>query len=91
MAPGCRMSLRELISPEDSGYHIFRLAGLGEIHLEYFSRADSDGPSPVWEASIYYPRGGAGPLCTILHVFADSREDLFQQLDRALFCSLEGT
>jgi hypothetical protein len=83
------MNASELISSGESGYHIVRLAGLGEVHIEFSSRADDKNRSTLWEASIYSPQDQSGSLRTVLHVIADSRDELIGELDRALFYSEE--
>jgi hypothetical protein len=81
------MSLNDLIPPKENGYHILKLTDVGEIHLELSKRADSENGPSFWEASIYSPQDQSGPLQTLLHVIADSREELIRELDRALFSS----
>lgn len=81
------MTSSELISAGNSGYHIVKLAGLGEIHIEFFSRVDKESKATLWEASIYSPQDQSGSLRTVLHIIADSREELISELDRALFSS----
>ena len=79
------MTSRELISPEGSGYHVVRLSGMGEIHVSFSKRFDHSHGSTLWEASISSPQDQTGSLCTVLHVIADSRDELIRELDRALF------
>jgi hypothetical protein len=83
------MSLADRISPSKNGYYVLMLPGLGEIHLECLSRPDLENSSTLWEGKVRYKDKELGSLCTILHIIADSPEDLLYQLDQALFIKPE--
>jgi len=78
------MALKKWLSEVLEGHRIFKAHGLGELHVEITQRDSPGWSASIWESKVYCKEHGSGPLCMVLHLIEETREDLVQELVRIM-------